>query len=74
MSLEAKKLKLIQWISELNKQEVVEQLLSIKHRLDSKQKRTLSSEKRGAFGAIEGEAWMTDDFNSPLEDFKEYMP
>lgn len=25
------------------------------------------------FGCMNGEIWMSDDFNEPLEDFKEYM-
>ncbi len=25
-------------------------------------------------GMIQGEAWMSPDFNEPLEDFAEYMP
>jgi prevent-host-death family protein len=26
------------------------------------------------FGGWEGEIWMADDFDEPLEDFKDYMP
>ena len=28
--------------------------------------------KRG-FGSLKGKIWMSDDFDEPLEDFKEYM-
>ena len=30
--------------------------------------------KRRQLGLIEGPAWMSPDFNEPLEDFAEYMP
>jgi len=26
-----------------------------------------------AFGCMKGKVWMSDDFDEPLEDFKEYM-
>ena len=26
-----------------------------------------------AYGCMKGEIWMSDDFNAPMEDFKEYM-
>ena len=30
--------------------------------------------KERKFGALKGKVWMSDDFNEPLDDFKEYMP
>ena len=29
---------------------------------------------RPTFGSAEGEIWMSDDFDPPLDDFEEYMP
>lgn len=29
--------------------------------------------KRGLIGSAKGKVWMADDFDEPLEDFKEYM-
>ena len=29
--------------------------------------------KRGGLGSLKGQIWMADDFDGPLEDFKEYM-
>ena len=29
--------------------------------------------KRGGFGILKDKIWMADDFDEPLEDFKEYM-
>jgi hypothetical protein len=31
------------------------------------------SGKRGGFGCAKGDYWMADDFDAPLEDFKDYM-
>ena len=32
-----------------------------------------SKKKRPPFGPYQGKGWMADDFDAPLEDFKEYM-
>jgi hypothetical protein len=29
--------------------------------------------QRGGFGCLKGQIWMADDFDAPLEDFKDYM-
>jgi antitoxin (DNA-binding transcriptional repressor) of toxin-antitoxin stability system len=29
--------------------------------------------KQRQFGSVEGEIWMSDDFDAPLDDFQEYM-
>ncbi|MEG3438403.1 DUF2281 domain-containing protein [Pannus brasiliensis CCIBt3594] len=29
--------------------------------------------KRGGLGALKGKIWMSDDFDEPLEEMKEYM-
>ena len=29
--------------------------------------------KERAFGCLKGQIWMADDFDAPLEDFKDYM-
>lgn len=29
--------------------------------------------KRGGLGVLKGKIWMSDDFDEPLEDMKEYM-
>ena len=30
-------------------------------------------EKKPVFGCLKGQIWMSDDFDEPLEDFKDYM-
>jgi antitoxin (DNA-binding transcriptional repressor) of toxin-antitoxin stability system len=32
------------------------------------------SKPRPTFGSAEGEIWMSDDFDAPLNDFEGYMP
>ncbi|MBE9140596.1 DUF2281 domain-containing protein [Nodosilinea sp. LEGE 07088] len=31
------------------------------------------AEKRGGLGILKGKIWMSEDFDEPLEDMKEYM-
>lgn len=31
------------------------------------------SGKRGLFGSLKGKIWISEDFDEPLEDFKDYM-
>jgi hypothetical protein len=33
---------------------------------------SFSGKNRG-YGSLKGKVWMSEDFNEPLEDFKEYM-
>ena len=35
--------------------------------------RTPTRPRAEAFGCMKGKIWMADDFNAPLEDFKDYM-
>ena len=32
-----------------------------------------NQEKRRGFGCLKGQIWMAEDFDAPLEDFKDYM-
>jgi hypothetical protein len=32
-----------------------------------------ADERRPVFGCAKGQFWMADDFDAPLEEFKEYM-
>ena len=36
--------------------------------------KSIEPKKERVFGKYNGQVWMSDDFNEPLEDFKEYMP
>ena len=32
-----------------------------------------ATKKKPVFGCLKGQIWMSDDFDEPLEDFKDYM-
>jgi hypothetical protein len=36
--------------------------------------KSIEPKKDRVFGQYDGQGWMSDDFNEPLDDFKEYMP
>ncbi len=63
-----------------------EQLLALVYQLSEADKKRLLAElqksidqpaedpeKRRGFGVLKGKVWMADDFDEPLDDFKEYM-
>jgi hypothetical protein len=39
---------------------------------NSIEKTTSNTNNRG-YGSLKGQIWMSEDFNEPLEDFKDYM-
>lgn len=59
-----------------------EQILNLAYLLPKEEKKKLIKDlqksiepkKERVFGKYNGQVWMSDDFNEPLEDFKEYMP
>ena len=54
-----------------NKIEQLAKVVSIEQPADTSK----STYKRGLFGSMRGMiTYMADDFNEPLDDFKEYMP
>jgi hypothetical protein len=36
--------------------------------------KSIETKKDREFGKYDGQGWISDDFNEPLEEFKEYMP
>jgi len=59
-----------------------EQILNLVYLLPKEEKKKLIKDlqksiepkKERVFGQYNGQGWISDDFNEPLEDFKEYMP
>ncbi len=51
-------------------------LLSIveKKKLIIDLQKSIEPKKDRVFGQYDGQVWMSDDFNEPLEEFEEYMP
>ena len=70
MNEQAQKLDLIRWIADLDDAQVLHQLAEIKE-----QARPNSSPVMRKFG--DGKhifTYVAEDFNEPLDDFREYMP
>ena len=41
--------------------------------LNEKQPNTIGEKRRAMFGCMKGKMWISDDFDAPLEELKEYM-
>lgn len=72
LQTQQKKLDLIEWIASMDRQDWVETVWILKQslQLDASQK-SANEEKialRG-YGDFEGQVWISDDFNEPLEAF-----
>jgi len=69
MSIESIKVELIDWITKINDQEEINKLLTLKKRLS-----TQSKSNQKIFGSgkhiIE---FIDDDFNAPLDQFRDYQ-
>jgi len=63
---------LIQTLPEDLKQEAVHFLEYLEFKQE-KRKQATSTKKRGGLGSMKGEVWMAEDFDAPLEEFKDYM-
>lgn len=77
MTTETKILEAISQMPETLKQEILHyaQYLIEKYSRNSEEQEELEQpkQKRGGFGILKGKIWMSDDFDEPLEDMKEYM-
>ena len=59
-----------------------EQILNLAFLLPKKEKeklildlqKSIEPKKDREFGQYNGQVWMSEDFNEPLEEFEEYMP
>ena len=63
---------LIQALPEDLKQEAVHFLEYLEFKQEKREQAT-TAKKRGGLGSMKGKVWMAEDFDAPLEDFKEYM-
>ena len=69
MNIEAEKSELINWIGKLKNQQLIQEILLLKEKTE---KPTVRSPRK--FG--DGKhifTYIAEDFNAPLDDFKEYM-
>jgi hypothetical protein len=67
MEIAAKKLELLDWLLHVTDETIISQLDRLRKKSVDK---TSDSPK---FGRLKGKIRMADDFNAPLDDFKEYM-
>ncbi|WP_375562980.1 hypothetical protein ACE193_10790 [Bernardetia sp. OM2101] len=68
------KYKLINWIVNLNDSKKLEQLMNLLQK-DETLNSTISNTEKRKFGFGKGTYTnVADDFDEPLDDFKEYMP
>ena len=70
MAIETKKLEIINWIIQLKDFSIVQEILKVKE----KKSRSIDTTK-GKFGCGKGIfTYVSEDFDEPLDDFKDYMP
>ncbi len=69
MNIEAEKLELIDWISNLKDHRLVQKILLLKK--DAEKSDALPRREFG--GGKHFFTYIAEDFNKPLDDFKEYM-
>lgn len=71
MSTELLKLELINWISHVKDKSILEGMLKLKN--STKLKNNNNPSKRNFSDGKHIFTYISDDFNEPLDDFKEYM-
>jgi len=69
MNIEAEKSELIDWISRLSDQQLIQEILLFRKKTETS-KALLPREFGGGKHFF---SYIADDFNAPLDDFKEYM-
>ncbi|MEM6804486.1 MAG: DUF2281 domain-containing protein [Bacteroidota bacterium] len=77
MKAEEIKIELISWIASLKQKEWLNNLLELKNRLENEGGSTkaekIRAKKLRGYGKYAGKIMISDDFDEPLADFKEYM-
>lgn len=67
MNIAAKKLELLDWLLHVTDDAIIVQLDRLRQKTSDRTSDTPQ------FGRLKGKIRMTDDFNAPLDDFKDYM-
>ena len=76
MSVEAQKLEIIEWISKLQNNQIIQEILKLREKEDFHEPSTMAEQKFSERNFEDGKhifTYVAKDFNEPLEDFKEYM-
>lgn len=74
MNIEAEKSELISWINRLKDHSIIQEVLLLKKRAEAKEQLPGNEGKREFGSGKHIFTYIADDFNEPLDDFKEYMP
>ncbi len=73
MMIETAILKNVEKLPESVKQAVLDYIEFLVNRYTQETPKTEKAAKRGGLGIWKGKIWMSDDFDEPLEDLKDYM-
>ena len=73
MMIESAILKNLEKLPESVKQAVLDYIEFLVNRYAQEPPKTEKFAKRGGLGIWKGKIWMSDDFDEPLEDLKDYM-
>jgi mRNA-degrading endonuclease RelE of RelBE toxin-antitoxin system len=73
MMIETAILKNLEKLPESVKQAVLDYIEFLVSRYAQEAPKTEKAAKRGGLGIWKGKIWMSDDFDEPLEDLKDYM-
>ncbi|MEG3969168.1 DUF2281 domain-containing protein [Microcoleus sp. T2B6] len=73
MMIETAILKNLEKLPESVKQAVLDYIEFLVNRYAEEVPKTEKAAKRGGLGIWKGKIWMSDDFDEPLEDLKDYM-
>ncbi|MEG5033992.1 type II toxin-antitoxin system VapB family antitoxin [Microcoleus sp. AT3-D2] len=73
MMIETAILKNLEKLPESVKQAVLDYIEFLVNRYAQEPPKTEKAAKRGGLGIWKGKIWMSDDFDEPLEDLKDYM-
>jgi mRNA-degrading endonuclease RelE of RelBE toxin-antitoxin system len=73
MMIETAILKNIEKLPESVKQAVLDYIEFLVNRYAEEAPKTEKAAKRGGLGIWKGKIWISDDFDEPLEDLKDYM-
>ena len=75
MNIDLQKSEIINWISRLRDQKIIGEVLLLKKRSESEKQPVEKEKEIREFGSGRHIfTYVADDFNEPLDDFKEYMP
>jgi hypothetical protein len=69
MDINSTKLELFDWLLHLKDEKLLEKILRLK-----KDENSEAKPGKLVFGRLKGQIKIADDFDAPLDDFKEYLP